>query len=152
MILTEKDQARFWVKVAPANEQGCMLWTAGKDRDGYGQFKLTGMSDRAHRISYTLANGPIPTGLQIDHLCRVRHCVAPAHLEAVSLQENLRRGAGGAIGGRANGAQERAKTHCPKGHAYAGENLYTYPDGRRECRACRREAHRRYHQGKADAR
>jgi hypothetical protein len=75
--------------------------------------------------------------LQIDHLCRVRHCVNPAHLEPVTPRVNARRGFG------ASGRNAR-KTHCPAGHPYAGDNLYRYPiTGDRHCRACGREQKRR---------
>lgn len=78
----------------------------------------------AHRFAYELANGPIPDGLEIDHLCRNRKCVNPAHLQAVSHRENMLRA---------------AKTHCLNGHPLTGPNVYLRPDGRgRECRECRR--------------
>src|SRR5690554_1231498 len=91
MKLTEKDERRFWVKVGlPDPETGCMEWTASKPR-GYGNFGLNGQVLRAHRISYSLCVGPIPQGLEIDHLCRNRSCVRPDHLEAVTHSENMRR-------------------------------------------------------------
>lgn len=81
--------ARFWAKVTkdcpiPYN---CWLWTACRDRRGYGRID----SRYAHRLSYEMHVGPIPNGMVIDHLCRVRHCVNPAHLEAVSQQLNVQR-------------------------------------------------------------
>ncbi|MFJ2650852.1 HNH endonuclease [Streptomyces sp. NPDC087420] len=140
MILTESDERRFWSKVALPNEQGCMLWTKYVRPDGYVSFYLSGKQVLIHRVSYTLAYGSIPDGLVIDHVkakgCTNRHCVAPAHLEAVAGIENHRRGdAGGNM---------RAKTHCPQGHPYSSENTYVYPRGHRRCRACGREQNRDY--------
>lgn len=137
MRITERDKRRFYAKIAPPNERGCMLWLAYTDPDGYGRFRVGGTAGemrRAHRVSYTLAYGPIPEGLTLDHLCRVRHCIAPEHLEAVTNAENVRRG-------RLNDWQ-RVKTHCPRGHAYTEENT-SWWKGRRSCRTCHRERARR---------
>lgn len=118
---------RFWEKVDADGD--CWVWTAATNTSGYGQFSVGGKHQGAHRVAWELLVGPIPEGLQIDHLCRVKHCVNPDHLEPVSHAENFRRGI--------RGAQDRAKTHCPQGHPYAGDNLYVHPDGRhRQCRAC----------------
>lgn len=87
-------EQRFWMKVDRTDT--CWLWTASKTRNGYGMFgvsidgKVT--TSPAHRWAYEMLVGPIPTGLQIDHLCRVRHCVNPAHLEPVTGTQNIRRG------------------------------------------------------------
>lgn len=70
---------------------GCWLWTGTIERTGYGRFWLGGRQEIAHRASYALLIGPIPEGLTIDHLCRVRACVNPDHLEPVTLAENIRR-------------------------------------------------------------
>lgn len=82
---------RFESKVFVAPD-GCWLWTAGVNKDGYGRFKLNEMSIGAHRISYQLFVGQIPNGKQLDHLCRQRSCVNPHHLEAVTTLVNTRRG------------------------------------------------------------
>lgn len=124
---------RFAEKVDwPAVVTGCWRWRAGRDKDGYGCmfFNAQRGKVRAHRISYELARGPIPPGLVIDHLCRVRHCVNPAHLELVSIAENTRRG---------EPCRARmAKTHCPSGHPYDDANTRRNPNGGRACKACNR--------------
>src|SRR6266496_2265386 len=88
---------RFWAKVdRSGGSRACWLWTGKTGRDGYGRIGLGGRGAlvrvRAHRFAYELLIGPIPDGLQIDHLCRVRHCVNPAHLEPVTQRENILRG------------------------------------------------------------
>jgi hypothetical protein len=114
----------------------CWVWRSSKTSGGYGLFYTDGGYAMAHRVAYVHFAGPIPTGYQIDHLCRVRDCVYWRHLEAVTPRENVRRGRAPAIMRIIGGAHLRAKTHCPKGHPYAGANLYVQPDGRRVCRSC----------------
>lgn len=128
---------RFLEKIAPG-KNGCTLWTGGLNGAGYGQFYLGVTADRptgkgyAHRFSYELHVGPIPAGMHIDHLCRNRACVNPEHLEPVAPRVNILRGLSPA-------ARHAEKTHCPKGHPYSGDNLYTHPiKGQRICRACGR--------------
>ena len=121
---------RFLAKIV-AYPHGCHIWQAYTDTDGYGRFKVNGRMVNSHRFAYELFVGPIPAGLQIDHLCRARNCVNPAHMEPVTTQENTLRGD--------SGKHHAVKTHCPQGHPYAGENLYVRPDGRRKCRACQRD-------------
>lgn len=125
---------RFWSKVEATAPDSCWLWMAATDR-GYGRFGVTsGRMVAAHRWSYEQVVGPISEGLTLDHLCRVRNCVNPAHLEPVTLEENL--------------ARIPARTHCPKGHAYNEANTYYSPPnpntGRRTatCRTCNREKQR----------
>jgi hypothetical protein len=82
---------RFWAKVNKTGD--CWLWTAGLDKDGYGRFRVSPTRlAKAHRFAYEVSVGPIPDGLEIDHLCFVRSCVRPQHLEAVTHDENLARG------------------------------------------------------------
>jgi len=128
--------ARFWAKVDKTGDGGCWLWTAYTDKDGYGTFGIGQRKSRAHRVAWELLRGPIPGDLQIDHLCRVRHCVNPAHLEPVTQRENTLRS-------DAFTAQQARRTHCPQGHEYAGHNLMRTHDGHRACRACRNARHRR---------
>ena len=134
---------RFLAKIV-ADPRGCWIWQATTNADGYGQFRVGDRMVKAHRFAYELLVGPIPNGLELDHLCRVRNCVNPAHMEPVTHTENVRRGEAG--------KHHRDRTHCPQGHPYAGENLYVVPDGYRECRTCRRARNLAYyHARKAQA-
>lgn len=124
------EDVRFWKYVDVTDN--CWLWTGCVDRTvGYGEFgrSVTGQRIRVHRYVYELIKGPIPLGLQIDHLCRVRICVNPDHLEAVTQQENNRRG-------QSPTAINARKTHCNKGHELQGSNLIRSRAGRRRCRTC----------------
>lgn len=125
----------------------CWLWTGPKTPDGYGITTAKGVRN-AHRLSWVLHRGPIPPGMQIDHLCRVRHCVNPDHMELVTLQENVRRG-------NAPTAIHARQTHCKYGHPFDEANTAIYYDrlGRkaRKCRACRTRRNREWtlaHPGK----
>lgn len=143
---------RFWPNVSIKGADSCWLWT-GPTKGGYGQITTGGtpnpvngggpkMTVQVHRLVYAWANGPIPPGLQIDHLCMVKGCVNPRHLEAVTPGENVRR-AHIALG------IGMGKTHCPQGHPYDEANTRTWesPPGsgywHRGCRACHRERARR---------
>lgn len=160
-------EQRFWAKVSGRETDGCWLWTASCNPGGYGIFR-DGKQLVAHRWSYKRLVGPIPEGLQLDHLCRVRSCVNPAHLEPVTQAENIRRGyidrgydlrysglprwQGPARPGYMPQAE---RTHCPKSHPYDEANTYwAVRPGRRPargCRACRRAAADACHARKANA-
>jgi hypothetical protein len=125
--------AGFDARVRPyvlANANGCWLWQRYRSRKGYGQVWLPGRRGMqfTHRVVYEHLVGPIPDGLQIDHLCRVRACCRPDHLEPVTSGINTLRGA-------TVNAENASRTHCPRGHELAGENLDP-SDLRRGYRAC----------------
>ena len=130
-------ERRFWSKVDRRGPEECWPWMGTRNRNGYGQISFDGRGQMVHRVAYELCVGPIPEGLTLDHLCRVRHCVNPAHLEPVTQQENLARTVGWF------GANQRRKTHCPKGHPYDEENTYITRRGHRACRECKRQRDRR---------
>lgn len=132
---------RLWARLLPDRETGCLLWTGSQTNTGYGHMHVGNATRMTHRVAYELLVGPIPEGLVLDHLCRRPLCANPAHLQAVTMAENVRRGNGPA----AAGARMRAKTHCPAGHEYDAANTYVRPDGRgRTCRQCNLTASNRY--------
>lgn len=142
-VLTEVQISNFWAKVEPTGF--CWNWTAMKTRDGYGRFAVDSRHSRlAHRIAYTLLVGEVPSGLELDHLCRNKACVNPDHLEPVTQSENMRRIPLGARnlphGGRPPWvvSGKNVTGFCKHGHEYTDENTYVYPDGRTECRVCKR--------------
>lgn len=110
----------------------CWVWVGGRNGLGYGELYVPGQKHRprTHRLAYNLAVGEIPEGLEIDHLCRVRACCNPEHLEAVTHAVNMAR------------RMPYGRTHCFKGHPLTPDNVYVGANGR-QCRTCRREASRR---------
>lgn len=126
---------RFWNKVMPEPNSGCWLWIGSTEGGGYGNVRFNGPTRKAHRVSFEMLVGEIPDGLELDHLCRVRCCVNPLHLEPVTHAENVRRGE--------SGLRQSNRTHCPSGHAYEGDNLKIV-GGERYCVECLRR-HGRTH-------
>jgi len=128
--LREKFEERY----EPEPNSGCWLWTAGM-RGGYGRLVVDGRKLHAHSVAYRLFKGEPPEGTEIDHLCRVRACVNPQHLEAVSHRTNVLRGVGLA-------AMQIRRTRCPYGHEYV---VIRRSSGRvrRDCRECHRAAYHR---------
>lgn len=116
---------------------GCVEYTGGLTTSGYGRFWDGTRGVQAHRFAYEQIVGPIPEGLDLDHLCRNRRCVNPRHLDPVSRRENLLRG-------ETLPSANAQKTHCPMGHPYAGNNLLLERKASgtwmRKCRECRRRA------------
>ena len=109
------------------DENGCWIWCKYATPGGYGYASLNGRCDYVHRHSYRTHRGPIPEGTEIDHRCRVRLCMNPDHLEAVTRGENQRRGARGfGLTGRCRSGQ----------HEATDQNIYVHPgSGHRRCRA-----------------
>lgn len=120
------------------DDNGCWIWQLTVNELGYGHLTigawLTGaiQTRKAHRVAYEELVGPIPDGMELDHLCRVTRCCNPAHLEPVTHRVNTRRGD--------QGQWQKVKTHCPKGHPYSGDNLVVHASApnHRRCRACMR--------------
>ena len=129
---------RFWEKVDKTDT--CWLWTAALGVGGYGEFRVTAtLQGKAHRWAWENLVGPIPEGLTIDHLCKIRRCVNPAHMELVTSAENALRGSGPP-------AENARKTHCKNGHP-----LTESTNGRRLCRVCRNEGIRVWSRAKRAA-
>ena len=106
----------------------CWVWTRSVAHHGYGQVSIHGRRQMVHRAMYEFHKGPIPSGMQLDHLCRNHRCVNPEHLEPVTNRENQLRGLKGAL-----------KTHCANGHPYTGQNKYVHLENghvRSRCRIC----------------
>lgn len=137
---------RFWAKVdkdgpLPGDETlaaglgPCWIWTASQHGKGYGSTTYQGRLLSAHRASFVIHGGVLIDGMDIDHLCRVRLCVNPEHLEQVTHAENIKRGD--------TGITWRSKTHCLRGHPFDDENTHWFTTARggsgRSCRACARE-------------
>ena len=125
-------ESRLESKYIPEPNSGCWIWIGCIDKCGYGKMSV-GKESLAHRVSYRLYKGEIPDDLEIDHKCRVRCCVNPDHLEAVTHTENIARGEYAAT------HRNRVKKHCKRGHELTGDNLILkkYKNSiRRNCRLC----------------
>ncbi len=124
--------SRIEAKIMPVTECGCWLWTGALNSLGYGVIWLEGRNQYAHRVVYEFYRA-IPEGLQLDHLCRVRCCVNPDHLESVTAKENTRRADGQAA--------KKAATHCKRGHEFTVENTradFSRGVWTRQCKICDR--------------
>lgn len=123
-----------WIERIQDPGDGCILYTWPLHTDGYGMIGVGRTMYRAHRVALVAHLGTdIAPVLQVDHLCRIRNCVEPSHLEVVEQATNLARG-------ESPTARNARKTHCPKGHPLTGDNLRTdQSPGKRACRACKIE-------------
>lgn len=140
--MTALELDRFERKYSPEPTTGCWLWTGAANWNGYGKSFTGGKVMLAHRASYEHHHGPIPAGLEIDHLCRTVQCVNPRHLEAVPRAVNLRRG-------RTLTAENVAKTHCPNGHPYNyAEFSKPRQQAYRRCSICRNARRREARDGR----
>lgn len=135
----------FFDRLYPEPNTGCILFAGSEHVAGYGMMSIKGFHTLAHRIAWELEHGPIPSGMTIDHLCRVPACCNTSHLEVVTMKVNL---------SRCNAASSinRQKTHCPKGHPYSSDNL-CYKKSKygleRRCLICKRSINRAgYHRNK----
>lgn len=130
---------RFWRKVDKSGplpvqrpELGrCWVYVGHLGATGYGSFRLGKAEVKAHRFAYEAENGPIPEGLEIDHLCRNRACVRPDHLEPTTHAENMRRA-------------YPARTHCKYDHEFTEANTWVAKNGAQRCRECARNRMRKF--------
>lgn len=129
--LTSEQESRFWSKVSRPNETECWEWFGALRTDGYGKF-YAGAHLSAHRVSYMLLMGQIPSGMVLDHLCRNPLCVNPLHLEPVSQRENVKRGLLKDL--------HPFREICRAGHDKTLENA---TDSRGTCRICHAEQSRK---------
>lgn len=122
------------------SESGCLEWTGAVQSSGYGSFGGgDGKSYLAHRWIWEYANGPIPDGLVLDHVCHNRKCQETAHMRTCSSAENIL-----APNSMAPSAENARRTACVEGHPFSGANLLIRPRGNRTCRECARVARRKY--------
>lgn len=126
-----KPEVRFFEKVLKTKT--CWIWLATKSR-GYGNFWDGKRYRGAHLFSYEFLIGKVPEGLQIDHLCRNKACVNPAHLEPVTARENMLRAKEFKI--TEFGVKKLSRERCSKGHKYTPENIYREKSNKRRCKKC----------------
>lgn len=131
----------FWRKAEYDPATGCIIWIGARNDKGYAHFGVGGKTTAAYRWIWERNEGPIPQGMELDHLCRNRACVNLLHLEVVTHRENVRRGHG------VPGVNAR-RTHCIRGHEFTAENTVINSKGNRNCLICLRvagvEKNRRY--------
>lgn len=119
------------------DEDGCLIWEGGQAHNGYGLVWDNGKTKRVHREAYKLRVGPIDDET-VNHKCEKKLCFEPDHLETMSSAENTLSST------KAPAAKNARKTHCMRGHPFNEENTYTSPQGKRDCKVCRRERLRKH--------
>ena len=133
-----KLSSRFWAKV-DRRLNGCWTWRAALQRNGYGTFGVGRKMVPAHRVAWALANGSIPFGMNVDHLCRNRSCVRPDHLEAVTSRENSLRGAHPQF-------TAHRELRCTRGHDLSTDDAYAVmANGGKRCKECQRMRNKRWY-------
>jgi hypothetical protein len=128
-LLPENVAKKIGDPVVAGYRTPCWPWMAAKT-NGYGVVQYQGRLQRAHRVIRTILVGPIPDGLEPDHLCRNRWCVNPEHTEPVTQSENNLRS-------ESQSAKHARQTHCVRGHEFTPENTYTRTRGHKTERFCR---------------
>ncbi len=129
--MTRSQAARKILAICAVSENGCWIPRRSPKRHGYVYVMASGVNYRAHRLVYEVLVKPIPSGMQIDHLCRKRPCINPLHLEPVTARQNQLRGLTVA-------ARHAAQTHCQDGHPFDFLNTQVNAAGHRHCRECHR--------------
>lgn len=129
---------RFLDWSIPEPNTGCHLWLGDVTNSGYGRFWLNGKNVSAHRIAYEFEHGPIPEGMQIDHLCNTKICVNVRHLRLTTATENL-------FAAHSNSTARKFSTrsHCSSGHEYTAANTY-FHGKHRHCRECNKQRMRQH--------
>jgi hypothetical protein len=126
--LLDRAKARLLRRADVRGEDDCWLWTDIVSPGGYGTFAIRGKNKNAHRWAYILFVGSVPDGYEVDHLCRVKLCVNPRHLQAIPKAANL-----------AQRIWPAPSPCCPSGHLYDDRNTGRTKRGSRYCRACARD-------------
>lgn len=138
----ERIPLRFWNMVTPCPMSGCWFWTGSTATNGgYGRVRIDGTKHVAHRVPFAVEHGAVQVGFTLDHKCRQRTCVNPAHLEAVTHRVNVLRGTSPI-------ADQARATHCKHGHPLSGENLKLFERWPGRFQRCCRECNRRHVRGR----
>jgi hypothetical protein len=143
---------RFLDRLSPEPNTGCWFWLGGLNGEGYGYLRVDGVLTPAHLFGYRALIGPVPRGLELDHLCRNKGCVNPRHLEPVTHKVNVNRGAN-ILRARAKREFRDGRIVCDLGHPWIRENILfgrpskRRPSGTMQCRLCHNDRQlKRYHE------
>ena len=137
LMKNETRERNFLARTEPEPNSGCWIWIGSRGPDGYGRMMVHGRITIVSRWAYQHFIGPLGPGLEADHKCRLRSCVNPQHLEAVTHRTNCLRSMNRA-------AINAAKKCCKRGHPFTPENTYLMLEGGRRCRMCQRVANLRW--------